>query len=392
MSGPILCLNAGSSSLKFALFTASPGLPEIARGEIERLGQGPRLKCSVLNRDVRHEWPVGEGPADPSEAFAPIWDIVRETHNGSPVGVIAHRIVHGGRTHDRAQAIDPALVVELGRLAHLAPLHQPANLAVLAAAQACAPQAQQIACFDTAFHRGRAFASEAFALPLSYYEEGVVKYGFHGISYASILEQLRWIAPDLLRGRLVVAHLGAGCSMAAINDGRSVATTMGFSALDGLPMGTRCGRLDPGVLLYLMREHGLDSATLEDLLYRRSGLLGLSGVSADMRDLLASQDPHARAAVDYFVSRAAVAVAEMAAEMQGLHALIFTGGMGQASSEIRARIVEASRWLGLSLDTEANAKGGPAISPPGAPIRVLAIATDEEREMAAEAARLLRLF
>jgi acetate kinase len=392
LSGALLSLNAGSSSLKFALFETSAGLPEIARGEIEKLGHAPRLKCKVLNRDIGHDWPGGDGPKTPVEAFAAIWEIVGQARKGQGVDFIAHRIVHGGRTHDRAARVDARLIVEMERFIHLAPLHQPAALGVLAAATAAAPAATQAAFFDTAFHRGRAFRTEAFALPLSYYDEGVLKYGFHGISYASILSQMRWVAPDLARGRLVVAHLGSGCSLAAIADGRSVATTMGFSALDGLPMGTRCGRLDAGVVLYLMREHGMGVETIEDLLYRRSGLLGLSGVSGDMRDLLASVDPHAQAAVDYFVSRTAVAVAEMAAELGGLHALVFTGGMGEASPEIRARIVERCAWLGLKIAPQANADGAAVVSAADSPVRVLAIATDEEREMATETSRLLGLF
>lgn len=389
MSDLILTLNAGSSSLKFALFEASPGYPERLRGQVERLGRGPRLVCESYGERFTREFAPDEAPADATAALDWVWELAREASRGERLKAVAHRVVHGGPDHAGPARIDEALIETLLALSPLAPLHQPHNLAVVRAARERAGEATHVACFDTAFHRGRDAVSEAFALPYLFYEEGVRRYGFHGLSYASIMDRLRRVKPELARGRLIVAHLGAGCSMAAIADGKSVATTMGFSALEGLPMGTRTGQIDPGVLLWLMRERGYDADALEDLLYRRSGLLGLSGVSADVRDLEASAEPRARMALDLFVNRCAAAIGALTAELRGVHGVVFTAGIGENAAELRGRIVEACGWLGVRLDPRANAEHALAISTPDSPVQALVVRTDEERRMAEEAGRLI---
>lgn len=385
--GLILTLNGGSSSLKFALFESSVGYPEVGRGRVERLGADPELSFSAYGQTVGKSWPKGDGPADAASAFPVAWAAATEAMAGRDLGAVVHRIVHGGADFTGPVLVDRSVREALGRLSPLAPLHQPVNLAVLDAAARAAPGTPQIACFDTAFHSGGAFVDRAYALPRQFYDGGVRRYGFHGLSFASVLDRMLHGNPDVVRGKLVIAHLGSGCSLAAVEDRKPVATTMGFSPLDGLPMATRCGRIDPGVVLHLMK-NGSSIKEVEELLYRKSGLLGLSGISGDVRELEESEAPEAKQALEYFVRRTASEIAAMAAEARGVHALVFTGGVGEHAWRTRGEIVRACEWLGLKLDAEANRRGEGRISTADSPISVLVVRSDEERRMVLEAAQL----
>ena len=388
----ILTLNGGSATLKVALFEAAAPHRRLGEAQVERFGLGPRLRLRAPGlADLVQDWPKGEGPADAKAAFHILWPALKTRHSDLEIVAVGHRIVHGGADHAGPCLIDEAVLTGLKRLSPLAPLHQPTNLAVLEAARQDLPKAQHVACFDTAFHHGRAFEAEAFALPRHFYEEGVRRYGFHGLSYASVLERLRQERPDLAEGKIVIAHLGSGCSLCGLDQGRSVATTMGFSALDGLPMGTRTGAIDPGVLLYLMTDRGMDAKAIEDLLYRRSGLLGLSGLSADVRDLQASDQPEAKQALDYFCSRVAVSIATMAGELGGLDGVIFTAGIGENAPLIRHDISQRLEWLGASLDPVANQEGQRDLSLVGSHLALCVIPTDEEGQIAVQTARVCGL-
>jgi acetate kinase len=301
---------------------------------------------------------------------------------------IGHRVVHGGAHHAKPAIVDEHLLAELERLTPFAPLHQPHNLAGIRAAMAAFPGVPQVACFDTAFHRTNPWVSDSFALPRALYDEGVRRYGFHGLSYDYIAGELARRAPHLAEGRVIVAHLGNGASMCALQNGRSMASTMGFTALDGLPMGTRCGQIDPGVLLYLISERGMDVESLTDLLYRNAGLKGMSGLSNDMRVLLASELPSAREAVDYFVEQCRRELGGLAASLGGLDALVLTGGIGEHATEVRERLLRGMGWLGVDFDESANLAGAEEISLPRSAVRVLVLATDEERMLAEHAAEL----
>jgi len=308
----------------------------------------------------------------------------------SEVVGVGHRVVHGGTDFNAPALIDDALMSTVEKLAPLAPLHLPHNLAYIKAVKSMDPDMPQVACFDTAFHRGHPEVAERFALPEELYEAGVHRYGFHGLSYEYIARELQQVAPEIAEGRVVVAHLGSGASMCAIKGGRSIESTMGFSALDGLPMGTRCGALDPAVPLYLMAEKGYDVPALERLFYHDSGLLGLSGISNDMRDLEASEDPRAKLAVDYFVYRINRELGALAAALGGLDAVVFTAGIGERSPETRARVCADAAWLGLQLDEAANQAGGPRISTAESAVSAWVIPTDEEKMIALHTQRLLR--
>ena len=378
MTKAILTLNAGSSSLKVALFALHEDRL-LASGQADRIGPegvltlkdaaGARLPLPEADAAAlagSHTAAMRAAIAGFAQAFA-----------GLEVRAIGHRVVHGGIRHSAPQRVDAALLAELEALAPFAPLHQPHNLAGIRAAMAAFPDAPQVACFDTAFHRGHAWVHDTFALPRPFYDEGVRRYGFHGLSYDYVAGCLAEVAPDLAKGRVVVAHLGNGASMCAIHAGRSVASSMGFSALDGLPMGTRCGRIDPGVLLYLMDSKGMDAAAISDLLYRRSGLLGMSGVSNDMRALLASDRPEAAQAIGYFIEYSRREIAALDASMGGIDGLIFCGGIGENAAQIRAGICEGLGWMGLGCDAALNEAGGPVISAPGG-LPVMVIPTNEE--------------
>jgi len=290
---------------------------------------------------------------------------------------IGHRVVHGGPDYDRPILIDPAVLDRLAQYQQLAPLHQPNNLAPIRLVMEIDPSVPQVACFDTAFHRGHAPASDCYALPRSLYDEGVRRYGFHGLSYEYIAERLNDVAPSAADGRVIVAHLGSGASMCAMRAGRSVESTMGFTALDGLPMGTRPGQLDPGVVLYLL-EKGLNGQQISDLLYRESGLKGLSGISNDVRDLLASNDARAAFALDHFIYRCGLSAGLLAAALDGVDAFVFTAGIGENSPVIRSRMAQRLEWLGAELDTKANESGATVVSTPSSRVALFVIPTDEE--------------
>ncbi|HEU5323457.1 MAG TPA: acetate/propionate family kinase [Methylomirabilota bacterium] len=388
MGGAVLALNAGSSTLKFATYAVdgAGGLGPGVRGVLDAIGTRPRL----LARDAGgaaladETYAAAEVP-DAGAAAARVLGWLGPRLGGRPPLAVGHRVVHGGVRYAAPVAVDGEVLAALEALVPLAPLHQPGSLAPIRVLRARLPEVVQVACFDTAFHRGHPDVADRFAVPEALHREGVRRYGFHGLSYEAIVHALPAAAPALAGGRVVVAHLGHGASMCAIAAGRSVESTMGFSALDGLPMGTRCGQIDPGVLLYLLRDKGLGAAELERFLYHECGLKGLSGLSGDVRDLLASDAAPARLAVDYFVHRIARELGALSAVLGGLDGLVFTGGIGEHSAEIRARVCRRAAWLGLRLDEEANAAGGPRISAPDSAVSAWRLATDEEGVIARHA-------
>ena len=315
---------------------------------------------------------------------------LREHLPGAVPVAIGHRVAHGGPDYSAPVTVDDDILAALERLVPLAPMHQPYNLHPIRTIQKRFPGTVQVACFDTAFHRGHPDVADRFAIPEALYDEGVRRYGFHGLSYEYIARALPSVAPEIAQGSVVVAHLGSGASMCAIKGGRSVDSTMAFTGLDGLPMGTRCGQIDPGVLLYLVSEKGYGAKELERFLYHESGLRGLSGISNDVRDLLASEDPRARLALDYFVYRVARELGALAAAMQGIDAVVLTAGISENSPEMRARICGGAAWLGLRLDEAANRAGGPRISTPGSQVSAWVIPTDEERMIAEHTLKVWR--
>jgi acetate kinase len=379
----ILVVNAGSSSLKFQIFEVTDaGLRRCIRGQIDGIGTQPRLVARRPDGEVlvdRRYAPevVDHLPAAIAETRA--W---LQTLKGFTLRAIGHRVVHGGPDYAKPIQIDHDILDTLATFQELAPLHQPNNLAPIRLAMEIDPDVPQVACFDTAFHRGHASHTDCYALPATYYEQGVRRYGFHGLSYEYIAERLADVAPDIAGGRIVVAHLGSGASMCAMKEARSVETTMGFTALDGLPMSTRPGQMDPGVVLYLIDQQGMTVAEVTDLLYRASGLKGLSGISGDMRDLLASKDPRAAFAIDHFIHRCALSAGMLAAALGGLDAFVFTAGVGEHSAPIRARISDRLAWLGAELDPAANEAGDTLISTPASRVRLYVLPTDEEQMIA----------
>ncbi|MEM8729535.1 MAG: acetate/propionate family kinase [Pseudomonadota bacterium] len=389
MTSLILTLNAGSSSLKTALYRADSAGPALMSGQIDRIGTAPHLKARWANGTLA-EHALEDAHAGHAGAMRAVLALVQDGAPGARIDAVCHRIVHGGPDRTDSAVLDAALMVDLARFAPYAPLHQPHNLAGVKGAMEAFPEALQVACFDTAFHRGHPWVHDTFALPRAYYDKGVRRYGFHGLSYDYISSKLATDYPDLANGRVVVAHLGNGASMCGLKDGKSVASTMGFSAVDGLPMGTRTGQLDPGVLLYLMTEEGMGADAITDLIYKRSGLLGLSGLSNDMRTLTASEEPAAKEAIAYFVSRIRRELGALAAALEGLDALVFTGGIGEHSAEIRAEVCAGMAWIGISTDPDANARHGPDITGPGGAVRVLVLNTDEESVLAREARQHLK--
>ncbi len=382
MTGCIAVLNAGSSSIKFALYEAGLDGALLFRGQIENVGLSPHLRAVDSAGAVVAERRWASGALDHHAATAEILKVGRELLAGRPVIAFGHRVVHGGTEFVQPVLVDPAVIEALTKLVPLAPLHQPHNLAPIEAIAAAAPAMPQVACFDTAFHRSQPALAQEFALPRDLTAAGVRRYGFHGLSYDYIVSRLQTIDPVLAGSRLVIAHLGNGASLCAVRDGRSVASTMGFTALDGLMMGTRPGSLDPGVLLYLMQERGMDAKAIEDLLYRRSGLLGVSGISSDMRILRQSQAPAAAEAIALFVYRIVRETGSLAAALSGLDGFVFTAGIGENDAAVRAEVVAGCRWLGLALDADRNAKGHGVISRDGAKVKVLVVPTDEERNIA----------
>jgi acetate kinase len=376
----ILVLNAGSSSLKFEVFLLDgAALAREVAGNVEELGGTPRFTATDAHGTVIDErsWPTG-GAIGPDGALAFLLEWLRAHGAGREIVAAGHRVVHGGAEFAAPVRITADVLARLEALVPLAPLHQPANLRPIAALAARQPALPQVACFDTAFHRGQPPLAQAFALPRALSEGGVKRYGFHGLSYEYVASVLPRHDPRAAAGRTVVLHLGNGASMCALLRGRSVATTMSFTALDGLPMGTRSGALDPGVLLYLMNERGLDAQALERVLYHDSGLLGVSGVSSDMRVLLESSDPHAREAVELFCYRIGRELGSLAAALEGLDAIVFTAGIGEHAAPVRAAVCRGAAWLGVALDAGANAGGGPRLSTPDSAVAAWVIPTDEE--------------
>jgi acetate kinase len=386
MSGSIAVLNAGSSSIKFALYDGTERL--MFKGQVEQIGVSPRLK--VMNDEgeaiAERSWPV-EG-FDHRAATQVLVETVVELLGARPAAV-GHRVVHGGTRYAAPILVDAEVLAALAELKPLAPLHQPHNLAPIAAIAEVAPELPQVACFDTAFHRSQPPLAQMFAIPRKFTEAGVRRYGFHGLSYEYVSARLAQIAPDLAAGRVIVAHLGNGASLCAVRDGRSVASTMGFTAVDGLVMGTRCGAIDPGVLIYLMDAYGMDARAIETLVYRQSGLLGVSGISSDMRTLRASTDPAAAEAVALFAYRIVREIGSLAAALGGLDGLVLTGGIGEHDVASRAEIAAGCRWLGLELDEARNAKGDGLISSESSGVPVWVIPTDEERMIARHTSVLL---
>jgi acetate kinase len=376
VSAPIAVLNAGSSSIKFAVFGAD--LQLMLKGQVEQIGVSPKLHVADgAGRSVaEREWPVAG--FDHAAATAAIVGAAREQLGQARLGAVGHRVAHGGSAFSAPVRVSPAVIEKLTELIPLAPLHQPHNLAPMRAIAEAAPEIVQVACFDTAFHRSQPPVAQMFGLPRRFYEEGVRRYGFHGLSYEYVSTRFQELDPASAGGRVIVAHLGNGASLCALKGGRSVATTMAFTALDGLLMGTRCGALDPGVILYLMDARGMDARAVETLLYKKSGLLGVSGISADMRQLRASSDPAAAEAIALFVYRVAREIGSMAAALGGVDALVFTGGIGEHDAAGRAEISAACRWLGLELDAAANKAGEGRISTAGSQVAAWVVPTNEE--------------
>jgi acetate kinase len=392
VKGTIAVINAGSSSIRFTLFTALPGAPfgRVADGAIEGVGTAPAFHARDERgaRLAEHRWPAGARRSH-EDLLTYLIDWIEARVGPASLMAAGHRVVFGGATHQAAVRIEPRVLAQLETLVPLMPLHLPHNLAAIRALATAYPQLPQIACFDTAFHRTLPAIERRFALPRALTEAGVVRYGFHGLSYEYIAARLPDVDRRAAAGRTIVAHLGNGASLCALDAGRSVGTTMGFSTVDGLMMGTRPGWLDPGVLLYLMRQQAYDAPRLERLLYDECGLLGVSGISSDMRALLASGEVAAREAVDLFCHRVVSAIGSLIAPLGGFDALVFTGGIGENAAPVRRRICEALAWMGLAIDAAANDRAGPRISAADSLISAWVIPTDEDLMIARHTRELI---
>src|SRR5262252_2324407 len=380
-------INAGSSSLNFSGYESEQ---RILAGQVDGIGVHPSVSATGPNGEAIAPPDLGlKPPAVPSEVLPELLPWARERLGDRRLAALGHRVVHGGLRYSRPARVTSELLAELEALVPLAPLHEPHNLAPIKMVMTLNPELPQVACFDTAFHRTAPEVAQAFALPYSFYEEGIRRYGFHGLSYEYIASVLPRRAPEIANGRVVVAHLGNGCSACAMQNRVSIATTMGFTALDGLPMGTRSGELDAGVVLHFIQQKGMSGEQLVDLLYRRSGMLGLSGISSDFRELLASDDPRARFAVDVFCYRVAGHIASLAAALGGLDGIVFTAGVGENAAPVRSAICRACAWLGLELDEAANREHKERISAPHSQIAAYVIKTDENLMIARHARALV---
>lgn len=392
MSGAILTLNAGSSSLKFAVFSAAgSGDTPMISGKIAGIGDRPVFSAQGADRKALEAgtWQDLNPSLSHDAIIARLLPWLSQQLGTTPLLMVGHRVVHGGQSYANPVLIDDAVLASLEALAPLAPLHQPHNLAAIRAVAKWQPDLAQIACFDTSFHRSQDRLAQMFALPRALSDEGILRYGFHGLSYDYIASALPEYLGKTAKGRVIVAHLGNGASICAMKGGKSVATSMGFTALDGLMMGRRCGSLDPGVLLYLMQSKGMDATQIETLLYRQSGLLGVSGISNNMQVLQDSDDPHAREAIDLFCYRAASILAGLIPAIGGLDALVFTAGIGEKSALIRQQICDQLAWLGISLQTEANGRNAIRISAPQSKVPVLVLPTNEEIVVAKACRKML---
>lgn len=387
MTDRVLTLNAGSSSLKFAIYDPGAGLALKLSGQVSGLGGAPRMRASAGGAVVVDE--TWSGAADLDAALQRVFDWLATTEWARGIVAVGHRIVHGGLQFRKPAILTPDVMQRLDRLSPLAPLHQPFNLRGVNTARSRFPDTLQVGVFDTAFHASQPEVARLYALPRDLIDEGVVAYGFHGLSFDYIAGELRTQDPQHAGGRSIVLHLGSGVSLCALDKGVSVATTMGFSALDGPPMSTRCGALDPGVMLYLLQEKGLSAQAVSDLLYHRSGLLGLSGLTGDMVALLASAKPEAVQALEVYVYRIAREIGSLAAALGGLDTLVFTAGVGENAVEIRRRIADHCGWLGLRVDAEANAAGSGGISQPESAVKAFVIPTDEQIVIARAVAALV---
>jgi acetate kinase len=379
----IAVINAGSSSIKFAVFQSASTPSLLLRGQIEGIGTTPRAKLSDLGGNLLVEESFEEKNFDHAAATQAMMRIGSQWLGGRDISAVGHRVVHGGDEYSAPLRLTDQVIDKLATLVPLAPLHQPHNLAPIRAILASHPTLPQVACFDTAFHRNQSPIAQAFAIPRKYSEAKIRRYGFHGISYAYVSARIKAVAPEIADRRLIIAHLGNGASLCAIKGGRSVASTMGFTAVDGLMMGTRCGALDPGVLIHLIDHYGLGARELEDLIYRKSGLLGVSGISSDMRTLRASSDAAAKEAIDLFVYRIVREIGSLAAALGGLDSIIFTGGIGENDAATRSEVASGCAWLGLTLDEAANRQAATRISMQGSRVAAFVIPTNEELEIAA---------
>jgi acetate kinase len=388
-----LVLNAGSSSLKFCVFCRPDrGKWRLeSRGQIEGIGTAPSLKAKAADESVLVNEKLGPDVSDGRKALDALAGWLRSQYGGARVVGVGHRVVHGGPRYAAPVVVTTEVLAELRKLIPLAPLHQPYNLAAIEAVAERLPGVPQVACFDTSFHRGQPRVAELVPLPDDICRNGVQRYGFHGLSYEYIASVLPDAAPEIASGRLIVAHLGSGASLCAMKDRKSVDSTLGFTALDGLCMGTRPGAVDPGVILHLFQTLGLSAKEVETILYKKSGLAGISGISNDMRDLVGNEAPPAKLAVDYFVYQCAKQIGALAAVLGGIDGLVFTAGIGENSAKIRSRICEASSWLGIEVDHRANEANGPRITMPWSDVSAWVIPTNEELMIARHTASLLGL-
>jgi acetate kinase len=387
----ILVVNSGSSSVKFQVFGTgdAPKLNRLIKGQVSGIGVAPRLRAEGADggRLVDYSFaPTQIGDVAAALEAAGAW--LREQHTIMPIAV-GHRVVHGGPDYAQPMLVDQNVLKRLEALVCLAPLHQPSNLASIRSILARFPELPQVACFDTAFHRSHSALADRYAIPERLYAEGVRRYGFHGLSYEYIASRLPDVAPDIAAGRVIVAHLGSGASMCALSGGLSVESTMGFTALDGLPMGTRPGQIDPGVMLYLVEQKGMSAAAVQNFFYHECGLKGLSGISNDVRELEASGDPRAEFALDYFAYRTGLYAGMLAAALGGIDAFVFTAGIGENSASVRARIGQRLAWLGVAIDPDENAANARLISEPRSRIPAYVLPTDEEIMIARHTRALL---